>query len=96
MNIRHMRTTRKLSHAWYAAGVLLLALLVAACGMPGTISSGGRLPRVSSTPPTQAPLPPVRFPQDEAPHHDLTEWWYYTGHLHGTDAQGHARTYGFE
>ncbi|MGZ6388486.1 MAG: lipocalin family protein [Ktedonobacterales bacterium] len=91
-----MRTTRKLSHAWYAAGVLLLALLVAACGMPGTISSGGRLPRVSSTPPTQAPLPPVRFPQDEAPHHDLTEWWYYTGHLHGTDAQGHARTYGFE
>ncbi|GAC1476649.1 MAG: lipocalin-like domain-containing protein [Ktedonobacterales bacterium] len=41
-------------------------------------------------------LPPVRFPQDEAPHHDLTEWWYYTGHFHGTDAQGQTHTYGFE
>lgn len=87
---------RKLSRPWYTAGVLLLALLVAACGMPGTIASGGHLPRVAATPPTQPPLPPVRFPQDEAPHHDLTEWWYYTGHLHGSDAHGHIHTYGFE
>lgn len=90
------RPRSRLSHSWYAAGVLLLALLFAACGMPGTIASGGHLPRVSPTPPTPQPLPPVRFPQDEAPHHDLTEWWYYTGHLRGTDTQGHAHTYGFE
>jgi len=24
----------------------------------------------------------VRFPQDEAPHDVLAEWWYYTGHLY--------------
>ncbi len=42
--------------------------------------------------PTATPLPPVRFPQDEAPHTDLTEWWYYTGHFHS--ASGHE--YGFE
>ena len=42
--------------------------------------------------PTAAPLPPVRFPQDEAPHTNLTEWWYYTGHFHS--ASGHE--YGFE
>jgi predicted secreted hydrolase len=35
---------------------------------------------------------PITFPRDEAPHHDLTEWWYYTGHLFTDDG---AR-YGFE
>ena len=77
-------------------GVLTcLALLVAGCGLPGTVAGTGRLPTVGPSP-TAAPLPPVRFPQDEAPHHDLIEWWYYTGHLHGTDAQGYTQTYGFE
>ncbi len=73
-----------------------LAPLLAACGAPGTIQSGGSLPKVSASAPTQPPLPPVTFPQDEAPHQNLTEWWYYTGHLHGADAQGKAHTYGFE
>ena len=76
-------------------GVALAALL-AACGAPGTIQSGGSLPHVPAAAPTQAPLPPVTFPQDEAPHLNLTEWWYYTGHLQGADAQGKAHTYGFE
>ncbi len=75
--------------------LLLVATCVAACGVPGTISSSGRLPAVGAAP-TPAPLPPVTFPQDEAPHHDLTEWWYYTGHLHGTDSAGRAHVYGFE
>ncbi len=35
---------------------------------------------------------PLAFPRDEGPHHRLTEWWYYTGHLE-TD-QG--RRFGFE
>lgn len=35
---------------------------------------------------------PVTFPRDDAPHDQLTEWWYYTGHL---DAVGGA-SYGFE
>src|SRR5579859_26619 len=88
-----MNRTRRLSLALGVVGAL--ALLFAGCGLPGTIATTGHLPAVSASP-TVAPLPPVRFPQDEAPHHDLMEWWYYTGHLHGTDAQGHARTYGFE
>ena len=74
---------------------LLLALLALAllsgCGLPGTIAGGGGLPATKAVP-TATPLPPVRFPQDEAPHTDLTEWWYYTGHFHS--ASGHE--YGFE
>ncbi len=74
---------------------LLLALallaLLSGCGLPGTIAGGGSLPTAKPTP-TATPLPPVRFPQDEAPHSNLTEWWYYTGHFHS--ASGHE--YGFE
>ena len=75
--------------------VILLALIVGGCAAPGTIAGAGQLPAAAPRP-TAAPLPPVQFPQDEAPHRDLTEWWYYTGHLHGSDAQGRAHTYGFE
>jgi predicted secreted hydrolase len=38
----------------------------------------------------------VRIPQDEAPHADPEEWWYFTGHLWGKDPSGHLRCYGFE
>jgi predicted secreted hydrolase len=38
----------------------------------------------------------VRLPKDEAPHQDPEEWWYFTGHLMGTDPAGHQRCYGFE
>ncbi|HEU5348867.1 MAG TPA: lipocalin family protein [Ktedonobacterales bacterium] len=70
----------------------LLALTVlGGCGLPGTISTGGTLPPPKPLP-TATPLPPVRFPQDEAQHSNLTEWWYYTGHFHS--ASGHE--YGFE
>jgi predicted secreted hydrolase len=41
-----------------------------------------------------APL--VRIPQDEAPHHDETEWWYFSGHLRGFDISGKPHTYGYE
>src|SRR6187549_3314739 len=43
-------------------------------------------------PPTPIVQPPVTFPKDEAPHNDLTEWWYYTGHLESEDS----RRWGFE
>ena len=66
-----------------------------AAGLPGTIASGSALPAVAASP-TPLALPPVRFPQDEAPHHDLTEWWYYTGHLSARDAAGRTHSYGFE
>ncbi|MGO8947639.1 MAG: lipocalin-like domain-containing protein [Ktedonobacterales bacterium] len=80
-----------------AAGllVLLLQVLLTGCGLPGTIPTGGHMEQVSATP-TAAPLPPIEFPQDEAPHHDLTEWWYYTGHFQTVNASGDPHEYGFE
>ncbi|HLY30225.1 MAG TPA: carotenoid 1,2-hydratase, partial [Ktedonobacterales bacterium] len=78
------------------AFLALVTLLLASCGAPGTIHGGGTLAPVATGTPTTIPLPSVRFPQDEAPHHNLTEWWYYTGHLSGVDARGETHTYGFE
>ena len=97
MSTQTPMTTRRAPAHWLPLLTLavLLALLTG-CGVPGTIQTASPLPTVAATPPTQPPLAPVAFPQDEAPHHDLTEWWYYTGHLSGKDAQGRAHTYGFE
>src|SRR5207248_4280862 len=75
--------------------LLLLALVMASCGVPGIVSTNAQLPVVNATP-QATPLPPVRFPQDEAAHRDLTEWWYYTGHLNATTPDGKPHHYGFE
>jgi predicted secreted hydrolase len=40
--------------------------------------------------------PLVQIPQDEAPHHDETEWWYFSGHLQGFDISGKPHSYGYE
>ncbi|HEU5344332.1 MAG TPA: lipocalin family protein [Ktedonobacterales bacterium] len=89
-----MRRTWLNKASWLVALLALIALL-AGCGVPGTIHTQSTLPPTRATA-TPAPLPPVAFPLDEAPHNDLTEWWYYTGHLRGADARGQAHTYGFE
>jgi predicted secreted hydrolase len=82
--------------AWTLTVVFsILALLLTSCGFPGVVSTSAQLPQVSGTPQTSN-LPPIRLPQDEAPHKDLTEWWYYTGHLNATDSSGKAHHYGFE
>ena len=73
----------------------LLALLLSSCGFPGIPSTSAQLP-VVNTAPAPTPLPPVRFPQDEAAHRDLTEWWYYTGHLNAVTPGGTSHHYGFE
>ncbi len=73
----------------------LLALLLASCSVPGVPATSARLPLVGPVP-TQAALPPIRFPQDEAPHRDLTEWWYYTGHMNAITPDGRQHHYGFE
>lgn len=52
---------------------------------PTPLPSGGL-----ETPP--ADIVPVRFPEDEAPHNHITEWWYYTGHLFTPEGD----RYGFE
>jgi predicted secreted hydrolase len=38
----------------------------------------------------------VILPKDEAPHAAPVEWWYFSGHLTGKDAQGQAHAYGYE
>ena len=83
------------SRALWLALLCLLALLLASCGVPGVPATSARLPLVGPAP-TQAPLAPIRFPQDEAPHRDLTEWWYYTGHLNALTPDGRPHHYGFE
>ncbi len=56
-------------------------------------------PLAYPTPPVATPEPsrpadplPVELPRDDGPHHRLTEWWYYTGHLASEDGQ----RFGFE
>ena len=74
----------------------LLAVVVGGCTGPilaqPPASRGPRGPSPTASPPAAADPQPIRLPADDAAHHRLTEWWYYTGHLR--DAQG-AR-YGFE
>src|SRR6266566_1180532 len=67
--------------------ILFLPLVLASCGFPGIVTTAGQLPVVKSTPQAQ-PLPPVRFPQDEAAHRDLNEWWYYTGRMNAVTPDG--------
>ena len=38
----------------------------------------------------------VKLPQDEAPHQNSSEWWYFVGHLRGVEPHGKTREYGFE
>lgn len=73
----------------------LMALLLASCSVPGVPATSAQLPLVGPAP-TQTVLPPIRFPQDEAPHRNLTEWWYYTGHMNAVTPDGRQRHYGFE
>ncbi len=74
---------------------LLGVLLFSACSFPGVAETPAQLPTVGEKQQASV-LPPVHFPQDEGAHNNLTEWWYYTGHLDATDASGKAHQYGFE
>ena len=80
--------------------LITASLLLAACGdstaekkeaFPTPIKNptAGQIPNG-----TPGPVPGtiVKFPEDEAPHNNITEWWYYTGHLNTEDGQ----RYGFE
>ncbi|MGN6674321.1 MAG: lipocalin-like domain-containing protein, partial [Thermomicrobiales bacterium] len=73
----------------------VLLLLLVACGQPVASDSGKAAWPGPFTVPmpaqTQSVPPPITFPRDEAPHNDLTEWWYYTGHLQAADGTA----YGF-
>ncbi len=89
---------KKLALSLLAGIVLTLAL--AACGdstpaQPTAFPQPTQNPSAGVIPPsTPGPVPGtvLKFPEDEAPHNDLTDWWYYTGHLLTNDN----RRYGFE
>jgi len=68
---------------------LLLFLMAAACSAPA--ASSGLVVVLAPTPAPATPRP-VLLPADEAPHEDLSEWWYYTGHLKSESG----KQYGFE
>ncbi len=73
----------------------LLAGTLAGCAGPILANPVGvAAPAHGATPSPITPADPqqVVFPRDDGPHHRLTEWWYYTGHL--VDETG--RRYGFE
>ena len=78
--------------------LILLALLLTACSSgvaesPPEPAAGPTPTRAAAAFLTPQPeVQPVRFPEDEAPHNMLTEWWYYTGHLFTADGD----RYGFE
>ena len=74
--------------AYRCVVMTVLSLGVAACSLNGG-ATDGLPPAPAPTPPTYAP---ITFPKDEAPHQDLTEWWYYTGHLEADDG----RKWGFQ
>ncbi|MFI5254260.1 MAG: MMPL family transporter [Candidatus Limnocylindrales bacterium] len=77
--------------------LLVAALLLAGCSPGGRLLGVDPQPRLSPPPTVPPPVAvadpqPIVFPADEAPHHRLTEWWYYTGHLASADG----RRFGFE
>jgi predicted secreted hydrolase len=85
-----------------ARALALVALVVAGCG-GGPVLANPPAPRPSIAAATPRPSSPddpqpIRFPVDDGPHHRLTEWWYYTGHLvaNGPQASPVKRTFGFE
>lgn len=70
-------------------GVLLLLFLLATACAPASSTPV----RITTAPtPTPAVPQPVVLPRDEAPHDNLSEWWYYTGHLKSSAG----KQYGFE
>ena len=71
--------------------ILRLGLLLAAL-MACAPAAAPAPERVTAQDPAPAPFRPVTFPLDDAPHDNLMEWWYYTGHLFSEDGG----RYGFE
>lgn len=74
----------------------LTTVLLGACGggsgpTPAPVEPTATRAAAQLLTPTRE-LQPITFPADEAPHHYITEWWYYTGHLFTPEGE----RYGFE
>src|SRR5882757_3994444 len=102
-------STRRRSR-WFSVGAaMLLTVLGVGPWLAGAAADASRagcpvLPVSNSASPAasaveagaQVAAEPVQLPRDEAPHLESDEWWYFTGHLVGTDPAGQQRCYGFE
>ena len=66
---------------------LVVLMLAAACGAEVTPLASAPTPS-----PGERTFPAIDLPADEAPHGNLSEWWYFTGRLN----TGDRRTLGFE
>ncbi len=86
---------RMLARFHWPLAFCLMGLILTSCGVPGLPTTAAQLPVVGAPTATQT-LPAVHLPQDEAPHRDLTEWWYYTGHFDSVSSGGQQHHYGFE
>jgi predicted secreted hydrolase len=78
-----------------AAVATAFALVTSGCAAPILANPPITFPSPAppSAAPSHAPDPiPVTLPRDDGPHRRLTEWWYYTGHLHTETG----RRFGFE
>jgi predicted secreted hydrolase len=65
---------------------LLALLILVALATPALLSNG----------PVRAGTAAITLPGDESPHPStLMEWWYFNGHLIGTDPSGKVHQYGF-
>jgi len=83
--------TRSIGFAATIFAVLCVAIPAAvACTAP----AGAAAPAASGA--VHGCKTSVSLPKDEAPHSAPVEWWYFSGHLTGKDAKGHAHTYGYE
>ncbi len=69
------------------AALAAAAVLCAACGAAPTPLADAPAPVVDVR-----ALPPISLPRDDAPHDNLTEWWYVSGHLETADGD----QFGFE
>ena len=73
-------------------GLWVLVVLVFGPGLAGCGRDFEPLVDVEPTVTDVESLPAIEFPRDNEPHENLSEWWYFTGHLR--DEEG--REYGFE
>ena len=75
----------------YPVFFITMSIALTGCGGSGVTQSFPTPPpnlsaaTVPATTPGPVPGTVIRFPEDEAPHPVLTEWWYYTGHVQTAD-----------
>lgn len=76
-----------------------IAVVMSLCAMTGALVVDAQAAALPQMPPLPQLFPApgaVVLPRDEVPHQNQLEWWYFVGHLHGTDTTGAAREFGYE